>query len=286
MTPKFPLAAITDEFSPELDKALDAMAAIGMKGAELRMLGGRNIVDLSDDEVDQAAAKVRARNMEVVSIASPLLKCVLPGSPAIDARFEQDMFASKHTFDDQPRIAERAFTIARRTGAKIIRVFSFWRTVAPEKCFDGILAALNDLCEKAAREGLVIGLENEHACNVATGSEVAAVLAALDRPNLQVVWDPANSVVAGESPFPDGYLRIPANRIGHVHAKDCHMEGGRPVWGVLATRSVDWRGQVRALAADGYRGYLSLETHWPGPNGDKFMASVICGWILRGLAEA
>jgi hypothetical protein len=27
-------------------------------------------------------------------------------------------------------------------------------------------------------------------------------------------------------------------------------------------------------------------THWPGPNNDKFRASVICGWNLRGLASA
>ena len=45
---------------------------------------------------------------------------------------------------------------------------------------------------------MIIGLENEHACNIATGAETARVLAALDHPNLQVVWDPANAVVSGE----------------------------------------------------------------------------------------
>ena len=39
-----------------------------------------------------------------------------------------------------------------------------------------------------------------------------------------------------------------------------------------------------ASIEDGYQGYLSLETHWPGPQDDKFMASYICGWNLRGLA--
>ncbi|MCW5977608.1 MAG: sugar phosphate isomerase/epimerase [Bryobacteraceae bacterium] len=286
MTPKLPIAAITDEFSPDLEKALDAMAAIGMTGAELRMIGSRNIIDIDDDELDRAVGMVKARGMEVISIASPILKCVLPGAPDVDQRFQQDMFAAKFSFKDQPRLADRAFAIAERSGARIVRVFSFWRTVQPGKCFDGIVTALSELAEKAARRGLIVGLENEHACNIATGAETAALLRALDHPNLMVVWDPGNALVSGETPFPDGYRLIPPKRIVHVHAKDCHMEGHRPVWGPLGTRAVDWRGQVQALLDDGYRGYLSLETHWGGPGGDKFAGSVICGWNLRGLAAA
>ncbi len=286
MTPKIPIAAITDEYSPELEKALEAMSATGMQAAELRMIGGKNIIDISDEELDRALALVRRRGMKVIAIASPLLKCVLPGAPEVDHRFQQDMFAARHTYEDQPRLAERAFEIAKKAGAKIIRVFSFWRTVEPEKCFDGVVEALGELARKAAEHDLIIGLENEHACNIATGAETAKVLAALDHPNLKVVWDPANALVSGETPFPDGYRALPPGRIVHVHAKDCHLEGGTPVWGPLGTRAVDWRGQIAALLADGYQGYISLETHWPGPNGDKFLASVICGWNLRGLAAA
>ena len=64
------------------------------------------------------------------------------------------------------------------------------------------------------------------------------------------------------------------------------MEGHKPVWGPLGTRSVDWKGQIAALMNDGYKGWLSLETHWPGPNNNKLEASIICGWNLRGLASA
>ena len=260
------------------------MASIGMTGAELRLVFGKNIMDLSDDELKLAKEKIDARGMAVMSIASPLLKCVLPGSPDIDPRFQHDMFASKHTFDDQPRLADRAFFIANFMGAKIIRVFSYWRTVDPDKCFDGVVTALTWLCEKAADQGLVIGLENEHACNIATGKETAAVLAVMKQPNLKVVWDPANALVSGECPFPDGYKLIPPDRIGHVHTKDCHMDGHNPIWGPLGTRDVDWKGQLAALQNDGYNGWLSLETHWAGPNGDKFEGSTICGWNLKGLA--
>jgi L-ribulose-5-phosphate 3-epimerase len=284
MTPKIPIGAITDEFSPDLEIALQAMQEIGMSGAELRMVSGKNIMDLSDGELDGVGERVAARGFKVISIASPLFKCLLPDSPPVDSRFQHDVFAAKYTFADQPRLAERAFFIAKKFGAKIIRVFSFWRTVLPEACLDDVLRELGELAEKAAGYGLIIGLENEHACNIATGAETRRVLDCLKHSNLGVVWDPANAYVSGENPFPAGYGVLPPDRIVHVHAKDCHMDGLTPVWGPLGTRAIDWKGQIAALLKDGYEGYLSLETHWAGPGGDKLQASKICGWNLRGLA--
>src|SRR4030095_14211689 len=161
MSNRFRLAGITDEFSPDIDIAVRSMAEVGMTGAELRMVFGKNILDLTNEELDRAIATVRGQGHEIVLIASPLFKCVLPDAPEVDARFQQDMFASKHTFADQPRLAERAFEIADRTGARIIRVFSYWRTVRPEECFDRIVSALRGLADQAAGHGTTIGLENE-----------------------------------------------------------------------------------------------------------------------------
>ena len=110
----FRTAAITDEFSPDdLDAALDGMAAVGMTGAELRVVGRRNMIDLSNEEVDGVRAAVEAKGMEVISLASPLLKCVLPGSPPLDSRVQHDVFGSPHTFEDQPR-ADQARVRDRR----------------------------------------------------------------------------------------------------------------------------------------------------------------------------
>jgi sugar phosphate isomerase/epimerase len=195
------------------------------------------------------------------------------------------MFASLHTFEDQPRLAERAFAIAGQTGARIVRVFSYWRTVRPEECFDAVVTALMSLARQAAQHGITIGIENEHACNIGTGEETARVMAAADHPNLKVVWDPCNALVAGENPFPEGYRRIPPHRIVHVHAKDAFVENHTPAFGPLGECGVDWRGQIAALQADGYRGWISLETHWPGPGGNKHEASMICGRNLKKLVS-
>jgi sugar phosphate isomerase/epimerase len=279
------LGAVTDEFSPtDLDVALRAMADLGMTYAELRVVFGRNIIDLTDEEIDRARTAVEARGMKILSLASPLLKCVLPNAPPVDPRVQQDSFASSYTFDDQPRLTRRAFEIAARTGARIIRVFSYWRTVDPQQCFDRVVSALRGLANEARDRGIVIGLENEHACNIATGEETARLLAAVDHAALKVIWDPANAFVAGEVPYPDGYAKLPPSRIVHVHAKDCDvLRDYTPTWGPLGEMSIDWKGQIDALVRDRYRGAISLETHWAGPGGDKLQGSIICGRTLKEL---
>ncbi len=275
------IGAITDEFSPDIAVAAEAMREIGMKGAELRVVNGKNIMDLTDAELDSALRVVHDAGLEVIAIASPILKCTLPDAPPIDERFQQDVFASKHSFEDQPRLAQRAFEIAKRSGAKIVRVFSYWRVVDPPAVFERVVDALQELSDRAAEHDLIIGIENEHACNIATAHDTARVLAAIDHENLKVVWDPANAFVSGEEPFPEGYQVLEARRIAHVHAKDCTLDGHKPIWGPLGEGAIDWVGQFAALKADGYSGYIHLETHWPGPGGNKLEGSKICGRNLK-----
>lgn len=256
-----------------------------MTGAEMRLVSGRNMIDLSDQEIDQVRAAVEKRGMSVVSLASPLLKCVLPDSPALDTRIEHDVFGSPYTFEDQPRLTRRAFEIAERLGTSIIRVFSYWRTVEPERCLPAAAAALHELGESAAKRGITIALENEQACNAGTAAEAARLFALVQHPAVKILWDPANASILGETPYPDGYKQLPADRIVHVHAKDCDVRDHKPTWGPLGEMSVDWKGQIEALRRDGYSGWISLETHWTGPDGDKFLGSKICGRNLATLVS-
>ena len=56
-------AAITDEFTQEFERALDAMAECGVRVAELRGLWGTNVMDLSAEERARAAEE-RSADLE------------------------------------------------------------------------------------------------------------------------------------------------------------------------------------------------------------------------------
>ena len=260
---------------------------MGIPALELRTVWDKNLVDMNDEEVRQVDHLAKEFGLKVVSIASPVFKCTLPDGGEIDHRFEQDAFHSAHTFEDQPRILDRALELANLFEAPIVRVFSFWRTVEPTQITPRIIEALQGAVEKAAKAGVKIGLENEHACNIATASESVPVLDAIDHPNFGLVWDPANCYIAGETAYPDGYNRLAANRILHVHAKDGVLPAGsdRMEWGDVGAGEVDWTGQLSAMVRDGYSGMVSLETHWGGPGGDKFKGSSICAKSLQRLVK-
>ena len=286
MPAHFPVAAITDEFSPDIEIAVRSMTELGMTGAELRMVFGKNIVDLTDEELDRAIAIVRGAGLEIIShrVAAVEVRaagCAGSGRPLPAGYVRRRTYVRRSAAAHGARVRDCASAPARASSA----CFRYWRTVDPEVCFDRIVEALRALADQAAAHNVIIGLENEHACNIATGAETARVLAALDHPNLKVVWDPANAVVSGEKAFPEGYGKLPVSRIQHVHAKDCTMDGHKPVWCAIGEGVVGWRGQVDALVRDGYKGWLSLETHWPGPGGDKHEASMICGRKLVELAQ-
>lgn len=244
--PRFHIGAVTDLFSADVAEAASAMRRLGMHGAELRTLNGRSVLEATREELEAALATLRENHLEVVAIATPLLKCALKD------------------WKEQSKQADRALDIASEADAKIVRVFSGLRAAEPAKCFERVVDLLQELADKAARRGLIIGLENDRACNVATAQEMAGVLAAIDHSNLQVVWDPAAAYISGEKPFPTGYQMIETNRIALVHAKDCTLEGHKPVWEPLGGGDIDWQGQIDALAEDHYNGYINLETYWPG----------------------
>jgi len=243
---RFHIGAVTDVFSPDVALAAPAMRGFGMRGVELRTMNGHNILEAAKEELELAIRSIHDNHLEVVAIASPLLKCALKDWP------------------EQSRLAERAFDIAAMAGAKIVRVFSGLRAAQPEKEFERVVDLLQDLADKAGRRGLIIAIENDRACNIATGQEMGGVLAAIDHSNLQVVWDPAAAYISGEKPFPSGYQMLDATRIALVHAKDCTLEGHKPVWEPIGDGDIDWQGQIDALAEDHYDGFIHLETYWPG----------------------
>lgn len=98
----------------------------------------------------------------------------------------------------------------------------------------------------------------------ANARRVADFLARMNHPRLCAIWDPGNEQgnSEGDGAFPAGYELLKP-WIGHVQVKDVErLPDGTSTSVRFGTGDVDYRGQLKALKRDGYRGYLSMETHW------------------------
>jgi sugar phosphate isomerase/epimerase len=178
-------------------------------------------------------------------------------------------------FSQQNEVLERAIARAKDFGTDKVRIFSFLRVAEPKTVFDRVAKELEKTAEIAERKGIRLVLENEFSCNVATGSESAAMLQAVKSPALGLNWDPGNAFAAEETPYPDGYTPLDKSRIWHMHLKDAlrGTKGDQVKWMPIGSGKIDYLGQFRALIKDGYEGTLSLETHYLDAAKDKEASS-------------
>ncbi len=169
--------------------------------------------------------------------------------------------------------------MAARFDAPIVRAFSFWRVERPETVRDDVLTTLREATSRVLAAGRLLGLENEYACNIATGAEAAWFLDRIPEPTLGLIWDPGNEAALGSAPFPDGYAHV-RDRIHHVHIKDATALGAS-TFTIVGDGVIPYEDQLRALAEDGYDGILSLETHFDAADGGREGATRACAAALR-----
>jgi sugar phosphate isomerase/epimerase len=199
--------------------------------------------------------------MKVSVLDASYFKTLLPGTQSKFAEGKPDPLQSD--ISQQNALLERAIARAKDFGTDKVRIFSFLRVTDPKAVFDRVAKELERTAEIAQREGIRLVLENEFSCNVGTGAEGAAMLAAVKSPALGLNWDPGNAYDAGENPFPNGYDLLDKKRIWHMHLKDAAPDPkGGTSWMPIGSGKIDYVGQFRALVKNGYEGTMSLETHY------------------------
>lgn len=262
----FTLSVITDEITNDFGRALEVAAKEFSLGfVELRELWGKNIMALDSKEIDEARRLLERYRLRVSSIASPIFKVDWPGAPTSRFSPKRDQFKAGYTFEQQDELLERGLELARAFNTANVRIFDFWRLDDQTPYREAIDRRLADAAMKAGKRSVTLLLENEHACNTATAAEAARTLKAVQSPNMKLNWDPGNAAARGETPFPEGYALLPKDRIAYVHCKDIiRKQDGTTEWMAMGRGVIDYVGQFRALKRDGYRGTLSLETHWRG----------------------
>ena len=267
------VGVISDEISQDLDHACYVIAREwGLHLVELREVWGKNLQVISDAQIAEAQKILAKYSLQVTDISSPLFKVDWPGAPHSQYSSREDLHgADAATFKQQEEVLERSISLAKQFKTTKVRCFDFWRIDDISSYRAAINAKLQETSEKAARQNIMLVLENEFACNTATGREAAATLAAVPSRNLSLNWDPGNAVMRGElDAFPNGWNVLPKNRIHHCHVKNA-VKGtdGKIVWSPVNVGYIDWAAQFKALAETGYTDAVNLETHYHDEKGPE-----------------
>jgi sugar phosphate isomerase/epimerase len=265
----FKLGIITDEISTNLDEAVDFIDSYHLHFCELREIWGKNLMISPQEDLDRAKKLLDAHHLTVSDIGSPVFKWNIPGETT-KPNEKHDFALGRYTEEDSDKTLLKSFELARFFGTKKVRIFSYWRVPDPEKVYPQVRDRLAKAAQLAAKNDILLVLENEYECNVGTGKELGRILRDIDSPALRGVWDPGNAVMLGETPFPDGYEAV-KGLFPHMHIKDARKNPatGKIVWAPVGGGFIDFKGQFAALHQDKYSGTMSLETHYRRPDGNK-----------------
>jgi len=245
----FHLAVFTDEVSQDLEKAIKLALDFCLEGVEIRSVWDTSPQNLSDAQVADIKRLLEAHNLKTCCIAAPFLKCTIFNQAEYAEHFE---------------ILRRCISVGKRLGTKLMRGFTCWKTEDTPEVWAEVERLYRQALPILESEDAIIAIENEFVTSAATAALTEKFLRKLNSPRLRAVWDPANEVHAaeGEVPYPNGYNRLKPF-IAHVHCKDAARDGaGEARITRVGDGEIDWQGQLKALADDGYNGWVSLETHW------------------------
>jgi sugar phosphate isomerase/epimerase len=241
-TSPFTLSAFGDEIAADLGEQLDLLASEDIHHLELRSAWGINVIDLSSEQLAQAAEMLQERGFGVSAIGSPVGKSPIDAPP----EYEQERLA-------------RAIAAAEALGTHNIRIFSFYVPQGRAAEFrDEVLRRMAALIDQAARAGITLLHENEREIYGDTAERCHDLMASIDSPTLRMAFDPANFVQVGVRPMETAWPLL-ADYTVHVHIKDALFADGsvRPAGeGDGAIPEL-----LAALRAKKYSGYLTLEPH-------------------------
>jgi sugar phosphate isomerase/epimerase len=237
------LSGFIDEISDDFSLQCTIAAELGLRYVEVRSAWGTNILDLDDGQLSRVRETLSVYGLKVSSIGSPI------GKISIDDEFPPHLERMRH-----------AVEVAKTLEAPYIRIFSFFipEGTDPDSRRDEVLSRMEDLADVAANSDVILVHENEKDIYGDIPRRCLDLVTSVSSPKLRLAWDPANFVQVGVRPFTEGYEMLRPH-ISYIQIKDALLANGTVV--VAGAGDGEVRETVRALQADGFDGFFSLEPH-------------------------
>ena len=237
------LSGFIDEISEDFREQCEVAASLGLRYAEVRSAWGTNILDLDEGQLRMVRETLAEHGLSVSSIGSPI------GKISIDDEFAPHLERMRH-----------AIEVANTLGAPYIRLFSFFIPAGtdPDSRREEVLSRMSALAELAASSDVILLHENEKEIYGDIPRRCLDIVTSVASPKLRLAWDPANFVQVGVRPFTEGYSLLRPH-ICYIQIKDAVLSDGTVV--VAGAGDGEVVKTVRALRADGFDGFFSLEPH-------------------------
>lgn len=262
----FKKAVISDEISQDFFRAVKIICRFKLEGIELRSVWDKNPHELSSSEIANIRKTVQSEGLTIPCLDTPLFKCRLH---------------SNHDYQEHLQILKRSMEVAHELGIGFIRGFTFWDEESEIDFFEANLPVITDKIQAITgmleENKIVLVIESDPATSANSSQKLEKFLTNLTSPWIKAVWDPGNNlyVQGAEKPYPDAYERLKPY-IAHVHIKDiCRAPGGDPEACCIGAGEVGYPEVFKRLIADGYDGWVSLETHYrlrSGPLSEELLA--------------
>jgi sugar phosphate isomerase/epimerase len=237
------LSGFIDEISDDFSLQCKVAAGLGLRYVEVRSAWGTNILDLDSGELDTVRETLAANDLKVSSIGSPI------GKIKIDDEFAPHLERMQH-----------AVEVAKTLEAPYIRLFSFFipEGTDPDSRRDKVLTRMSALADTAVDSDVILVHENEKDIYGDIPRRCLDIVTSVSSSKLQLAWDPANFVQVGVRPYTEGYAMLRPH-LAYVQIKDALLADASVV--VAGAGDGEVRETVRALRADGFDGFFSLEPH-------------------------
>ena len=280
----------TFEISQDLDYALKVADEIGAKYVELGFVWGKNVGDLTKDEIKKVKNTVKRWNITV--------SCVAPGIFfGVPLRADSKQKSYWGSYDEHLQRLKHSITIAKELDTNLVGVWGFandiWLEGSPVikevlgDFWDMILKKFEGPLRIAERENIILAIETCFINNPPTASLAKKFIEKLGSDNLRVLWDPANTLYFNEVPYPDGYNLI-KEYIVHVHIKDgvvdlpnCSFTMCPPGQGQVKT----YPEILRSLEEDGYQGAVCIDNEYVPEGGTLEDGTRICFDELKKMVK-
>ncbi len=237
------LSGFADEISPDLDEQVALVTSLGLGYVELRSAWDVNVLDLDPAQLHRARAILDAAGLGVSSIGSPIGKIAV-------------------TDDNGPHLdrMRHAAEVADFFGAPNIRMFSYFIPAGadPDDFRDEVIARIGDLAAIAADAGAMLIHENEKEIFGDIPRRCLDIVEAVGSRALSLTWDNANFVQCGVRPFTEAFPLL-APHVTYLQVKDALAADGTVV--PAGEGDGEFRETMRAFAARGFDGFVSLEPH-------------------------